>query len=233
MVDSDAIRVRQLEFGWGKAPALLRLEDFRLGRGERLFLYGPSGSGKTTLLNLLAGVLVPQAGSVELLGQPFSRCNARQRDQMRADYSGFIFQVFNLLPWLSLEENVRLPCQFSASRRQRAIQRHGSEAVAARYLLGELGLAGDVLQRPVAQLSVGQQQRVAAARALIGEPPLIIADEPTSALDSDMRQVFIELLIDQVDRNNSSLLFVSHDHSLKSFFSRSLSLAELNQQEAC
>lgn len=225
----SAIALTDVEFGWPDQPALLSIDQFRLLPGERLFLYGASGSGKTTLLNLLAGVLVPEKGNIELLGRPFSQCNSQQRDQIRADHLGFIFQVFNLLPYLSLLDNVLLPCRFSARRASRARQRFGSEEAAARYLLTTLGLSDPALfKRPVIELSVGQQQRVAAARALIGEPELIIADEPTSALDSDMRETFIELLDSQVTQSGSALLFVSHDLSLAAGFSRSLSLAELN-----
>lgn len=226
----SAIALTDVEFGWPDQPALLSIDQFRLLPGERLFLYGASGSGKTTLLNLLAGVLVPEKGNIELLGRPFSQCSSQQRDQIRADHLGFIFQVFNLLPYLSLLDNVLLPCRFSDRRAQRACQRFGSEEAAARYLLTTLGLTDPALfKRPVIELSVGQQQRVAAARALIGEPELIIADEPTSALDSDMREIFIELLNSQVAQSGGTLLFVSHDMSLAAGFSRSLSLAELSQ----
>jgi len=226
----SAIALTNVEFGWPGQPALLAIEQFQLLPGERLFLYGASGSGKTTLLNLLAGVLVPDKGDISLLGSSFSQCSARQRDQIRADHLGFIFQVFNLLPYLSLLDNVLLPCRFSARRAQRARQRHGSEEAAAHFLLATLGLADPtLLKRPVIELSVGQQQRVAAARALIGEPELIIADEPTSALDSDMRETFIELLNSQVAQSGSALLFVSHDMSLATGFSRSLSLTELSE----
>ncbi|MCV6590429.1 MAG: ABC transporter ATP-binding protein [Marinobacterium sp.] len=231
VVAGCAVALSNLHFGWPDQPDLLTVDDFQLHRGERLFLHGPSGSGKTTLLNLLAGVLTPRSGEIQLLGAPFSSCSARQRDRIRADHLGFIFQVFNLLPYLSLLDNVLLPCRFSLLRRQRACERFGSEVEAARYLLATLELDHNgLLKRPVSQLSVGQQQRVAAVRALIGDPELIIADEPTSALDSDRRQAFIELLTAQVEHSQSALLFVSHDHSLKPYFQRAASLPEIAGQ---
>jgi len=229
-MDDCAVLLRDLRFGWPGQPNLLSIDHFSMKRGDTLFLHGPSGSGKTTLLNLLSGVLAPQQGSLTLLGKPFSECSSRQRDKIRADHLGFIFQVFNLLPYLSLLDNVLLPCRFSRERAKRAQQRYGSEQKAAVALLSALGLSDPSLQkRPVTELSVGQQQRVAAARALIGDPELIIADEPTSALDSDMRQAFIQLLTAQAREVNSTLLFVSHDHSLKDWFERAVSLSELGR----
>ncbi len=129
-----------------------------------------------------------------------------------------------------MRENVELPCHFSKLRTSRAVQRHGSVAEATRALLAHLGLQqAELLQRRAGELSIGQQQRVAAARALIGQPELVIADEPTSALDADAREAFLELLFAECRAAGSSLLFVSHDQSLAHLFDRSLSLAELNK----
>lgn len=224
-----AITLSGLRFSWPGQPPLLDIPSFSLAHGERLFLHGPSGSGKTTLLNLLAGVLEPQQGVLKVLGQEFNQISARQRDQVRADSLGFIFQVFNLVPYLSMVDNVLLPCRFSKQRERRACKQWGSSQQAAEGLLAALGLGDSKLQqRSVTELSVGQQQRVAAARALIGAPELIIADEPTSALDSEARGAFIDLLMEQVESTGSSLLFVSHDLSLASAFPQQRSLAQLN-----
>jgi putative ABC transport system ATP-binding protein len=227
---SALIELAELGFAWPGQPELLDIPAFSLQRGESLFLKGPSGSGKTTLLGLLGGVQKPARGSIRLLGADLSQLSAGARDHFRVDHTGYIFQQFNLLPFLSVRENVELPCHFSKLRSQRAQQRHGSIANAAATLLAHLGLHdAQLLSRRADALSIGQQQRVAAARALIGQPELVIADEPTSALDSDAREAFLQLLFAECREAGSSLLFVSHDQSLAPLFDRSLSLAELNR----
>lgn len=225
MSENEAIiSAHGLQLQWPQGQRL-QLPDITLGSGERLFISGPSGCGKSSLLGLIAGVLSPSAGSLEVLGQPMARLSGRQRDHLRAEQMGVIFQQFNLLPYLSVIDNVMLACRFSRQRRLRAIDRGGSVAAEARRLLGHLGLSGLLLQQQAARLSVGQQQRVAAARALMGQPALVIADEPTSALDSQHRHAFIELLLNECQQAGSALLFVSHDDSLRSHFARHLSLA--------
>jgi putative ABC transport system ATP-binding protein len=223
------IELSELGFAWPGQPELLDIPEFSLQRGESLFLKGPSGSGKTTLLGLLGGVQKPARGYIRLLDNDLSQLSAGARDHFRVDHTGYIFQQFNLLPFLSVRENVELPCHFSKLRSQRAQQRHGSVANATATLLAHLGLHDpQLLSRRADALSIGQQQRVAAARALIGQPELIIADEPTSALDSDAREAFLQLLFAECREAGSSLLFVSHDQSLAPLFDRSLSLADLN-----
>jgi putative ABC transport system ATP-binding protein len=230
MTSTALIELRDLHFAWPRQPALLDIPAFRLEAGETLFLKGPSGSGKTTLLGLLGGVQKPVSGSVQVLGQELDQMSQGRRDRFRVDHTGYIFQQFNLLPFLSVRENVELPCHFSRQRAERARQRHGSVDQAAATLLAHLGLTDPaLLQRRADTLSIGQQQRVAAARALIGQPELVIADEPTSALDYDAREAFIRLLFAECREAGSSLLFVSHDQSLAPLFDRSLSLAELNR----
>ncbi|OLS60820.1 ABC transporter ATP-binding protein [Pseudomonas putida] len=224
------IELTDLGFAWPGHPPLLDIPALRLEAGESLFLKGPSGSGKTTLLGLLGGVQKADRGSIRLLGQDLGELSQSARDRFRVDHTGYIFQQFNLLPFLSVRENVELPCHFSKARAERAAQRHGSVSEAATVLLAHLGLkAPDLLARRADSLSIGQQQRVAAARALIGQPELVIADEPTSALDADTREAFIRLLFAECRDAGSSLLFVSHDQSLAPLFDRQLSLAELNR----
>ncbi len=192
-----------------------------------MFLRGPSGSGKSTLLSLVAGVVTPQVGVVRVLGRDLGALGSVERDRFRADHIGFIFQMFNLIPYLSVVENVSLPCGFSKRRRARARESVQAEAV---RLLEHLDMAAaDVLRRPVTELSVGQQQRVAAARALIGAPELVIADEPTSALDVDRRAAFIDLLFRECAREQAALMFVSHDASLAPLFDRAIQFTELNR----
>ena len=223
------LELHDLGFAWPGQAELLDIPHFALRSGESLFLKGPSGSGKTTLLGLLGGVQKAGRGSIRLLGTELGSLGAGARDRFRVDHTGYIFQQFNLLPFLSVRENVELPCHFSKARAARARQRHGSIDQAAATLLKHLGLKPELLERRADTLSIGQQQRVAAARALIGQPELVIADEPTSALDADSREAFIRLLFAECREAGSSLLFVSHDQSLAPLFDRSLSLAELNR----
>ena len=223
------LELHDLGFAWPGQAELLDIPHFALQSGESLFLKGPSGSGKTTLLGLLGGVQKAGRGSIRLLGTELGSLGAGARDRFRVDHTGYIFQQFNLLPFLSVRENVELPCHFSKARAARARQRHGSIDQAAATLLKHLGLKPELLERRADTLSIGQQQRVAAARALIGQPELVIADEPTSALDADSREAFIRLLFAECREAGSSLLFVSHDQSLAPLFDRSLSLAELNR----
>ncbi|MEW6461562.1 ABC transporter ATP-binding protein [Ectopseudomonas khazarica] len=223
------IELANLGFAWPGQAQLLDIPDFTLARGETLFLKGPSGSGKTTLLGLLGGVQRAQSGHIRLLGQDLAQLSAAARDRFRVDHTGYIFQQFNLLPFLSVRENVELPCRFSRQRAERAQQRHGSIDAAATALLEHLGLRAELLERRADELSIGQQQRVAAARALIGQPELVIADEPTSALDFDAREAFLQLLFAECRAAGASLLFVSHDQSLAALFDRNVSLSELNR----
>ena len=224
------IQLDDVNFAWPGQSQLLNIVSFTLNRGERVFLKGPSGSGKTTLLGLLGGVLLPETGSIRVLETDLPTLSASARDRFRADHTGYIFQMFNLLPYLSVVENVTLPCRFSAMRRSRALAHHDDLEQAATKLLFGLGLSDPaLLRRSVNELSIGQQQRVAAARALIGSPELVIADEPTSALDADSREAFLRLLFAECERGGSSLLFVSHDSSLEPLFDRALSLGDLNR----
>ena len=223
------IELSDVGFAWPGQAELLDIPSFTLQRGEILFLKGPSGSGKTTLLGLLGGVQKPGRGSLRLLGQELAQMSSGARDRFRVDHTGYIFQQFNLLPFLSVRENVELPCRFSKTRAARAVDRFGSVAAAAAQLLAHLGLKAELLERRADTLSIGQQQRVAAARALIGQPELVIADEPTSALDHDAREAFLRLLFAECREAGASLLFVSHDQSLAPLFDRDVSLAELNR----
>lgn len=231
MTTSDqAIVATGVVFAWKKGATVIDVAEFAVGKGERVFLRGPSGSGKSTLLSIVAGVIAADAGSVRLLGNDLARLSPGRRNSLRADKLGVIFQQFNLVPYLTVADNIALPCQFSRQRHDLAIARGGSITRESRRLLDRLGLAeGDMLRRKVAELSVGQQQRVAAARALIGGPALIIADEPTSALDADARKAFVDLLAEECAAADASLLFVSHDRSLAAGFDREIDLPAINR----
>lgn len=224
---APVLALERVTFAWpGQAPCL-RLAGLRLEQGDQLFLHGPSGSGKSTLLAIAGGVITPQRGAVRLLGQELTRMSAGARDRMRADHVGFIFQQFNLVPYLSALDNVLLPCRFSSHRRARAAAQDGNAGQQARRLLARLGIDAALQRRQALQLSVGQQQRAAAARALIGRPELVIADEPTSALDAAAQRDFVQLLLEECRAAAASLLYVSHDLRLAPAFSRALALDEL------
>jgi putative ABC transport system ATP-binding protein len=224
----------QVRFAWRRGgQPVIDVDALWIAPGERVFLRGPSGSGKSTLLSLLAGVITPQHGSLKVLGQELTAMSGPARDRFRADHIGFIFQMFNLIPYLSVEENVQLPCGFSRRRRSNAQRAGGSVAAEALRLLEHLDMTRDgLLRRPVTELSVGQQQRVAAARALIGAPELVIADEPTSALDAERRLAFIDLLFAECERERAALIFVSHDATLAGRFDRAIELAAVNRPQA-
>lgn len=226
------IRVDKLQFSWKDVTShMLDIDFLSVTRQERIFIKGPSGSGKSTLLALLGGVITPQRGRITVLETEVTTLSSSRRDSFRADHIGFIFQLFNLIPYLSVVENVTLPCRFSEFRRQRAVRNRDSLPDEAVRLLSHLGIEGnELLSRPVTELSMGQQQRVAAARALIGSPDILIADEPTSSLDAAMRKSFLKLLFNECDNEGITLVFVSHDASLESFFDRTIELHEVSKE---
>lgn len=219
------LEIESLQFTWpGDRIAVIDELNLEMARGQRVFLAGASGSGKSTLLALIGGLVAPASGQIRFAGQDLSLLSRAARDRFRADHLGVIFQQFNLLPWLDPVANVLLGCQFSPARRRRA----GDPRRAACDLLSAMGLAEDRWSRRADELSVGQQQRVAAARALIGQPDLVLADEPTSALDADRRDGFVDLLFDQAARAGSAVLFVSHDRALATRFDAALELAAIH-----
>lgn len=228
------IEITDLTFRWRPdGPRILDIGHFSAGGGERVFLQGPSGSGKTSLLNLLGGIVTPQQGRVAILEQDLAELSGAARDRFRADHIGLIFQVFNLVPYLSLLENVALPCLFSARRRGRAVAGDGSVAAAAARLLAEMDIPHEELgARSVTELSTGQQQRAAAARALIGDPEIIIADEPTSALDGVNTELFLDLIFRELKQRTTTLVFVSHDERLAGRFDRTVTMSSLTPRRA-
>jgi len=224
----DAFLVTSLTYTWpGNEEPTLVIDELRLERGQSLLLRGPSGSGKSTFLSAIAGVINVPRGSVAVAGTDLATLRGGARDRFRADHIGLIFQVFNLVPWLSAVDNVLLSCRFSEQRRKRLA---GRPEQVARRLLDELGLHDSaLLAAPAMSLSVGQQQRVAAARALLGAPELILADEPTSALDDETKASFVDLLRGECAAAGAGLLFVSHDRGLESHFDRVVEFGELNR----
>ncbi len=219
-----SLELQQLTYGWPNQANIIDIPALTLLLGESLFVQGSSGSGKSTLLNLLSGVLTPRSGTVRLLEREFSSLKLRKRDQFRADHIGYIFQQFNLLPFLSVIENVLMPCHMSDLRRDvKTVNLAQLNEIAIDWLT-RLNVPPALHHEKVIRLSIGQQQRVAAARALIGSPEIIIADEPTSALDQDNVDTFMAVLTEQCQSIGSSLIFVSHDRHLEKYFNHSLHL---------
>ena len=223
------LKLQSLRYSWpGRSEPTLDIGSFELSAGESAFLRGPSGSGKSTLLAAISGTIDITPGSVTVAGTDVGTLTGGARDKFRVDHIGLIFQVFNLIPYLSAYDNILLPCQFSKRRRELA---GPDQAATARRLLVDMGLASSsIAESPASKLSVGQQQRVAAARALIGKPELILADEPSSALDEDAKGAFIDLLLRECSITGSSLLFVSHDRSLEQHFDRVIDFGSLNRK---
>lgn len=222
------VDLKDVQFQYESAShKTLDIPSLKIEKGEKVFLYGPSGSGKSTLLEILAGVLTAQKGTVKILGKNLSQMKNHERDQFRAGHLGYVFQSFNLIPYLSVEENIQLPLSLSPLRRQRLTDVEKETD----HLCTSLGIAS-FRQRRVTELSVGQQQRVAVARALLGSPELILADEPTSSLDFDHREKFIQLLFRVCEEKGTTVLFVSHDRTLEKLFTRSISFHDINRVRA-
>ncbi|MEL6766729.1 MAG: ABC transporter ATP-binding protein [Pseudomonadota bacterium] len=221
----EALGIEGVRFTWPASGFALAIDALSIAKGESIVLHGPSGSGKSTLLSLICGIVVPDAGEIRVMGEPFSPLTPGRRDRMRAERLGVIFQMFNLLPYASPVDNVLLPLSFAPERAGRVGRDRVGEA---RRLLSALGLPRDVIAaRRADRLSVGQQQRVAVARALIGRPDIVVADEPTSALDIDARDTFLALMAEQVRAAGATLLMVSHDQSLATRFDRAVALGDI------
>ncbi|MEP3785517.1 ABC transporter ATP-binding protein [Ascidiaceihabitans sp.] len=220
------LSLKDVRYAWsGRASFALDIPDFTLAASESVLLLGESGSGKSTLLSLICGTITADAGTVTVAGTDIASMSAGQRDQFRAEHIGLIFQQFNLLPYARVLDNVLLPLRFAPLRRARA----GVPRETASQLCSSLGLPADAIAAHAGMLSVGQQQRVAAARALIGAPPLIVADEPTSALDAATQTTFLDLLFAQVQTSGGTLLMVSHDARLAPHFDRVVHMSDITR----
>ena len=223
-MDESIIKIESLNFYWSKKSNFkIFVPSLEIKKGEKVLLLGESGSGKTTLLSLICGFLNPLSGSISINGNTINELSSKKRDEYRADNIGIIFQQFNLLPYANVVDNVLLPLYFSQARSKNIVNKRA----AALELFKQLRLPDDIAQYKASNLSVGQQQRVAVARALIGNPSLIIADEPTSSLDTNAQQLFLDLMFKQISENNSTLLMVSHDKSLSNRFDRQIKINEI------
>ena len=221
-VSKNAIEISNLKFKWeGSSHNLIDIPKLEIPKSKKVFLQGSSGSGKTTLLNLISGVLDFKDGNIQIFDQNLKQMSSAQKDSFRGDHMGFVFQIFNLLPFLTVSENILLPLEFSKVKNAKVPDREGE----VKRLLHALELdPNKYYSRKVTELSVGQQQRVAVARALIGSPELLIADEPTSSLDHDVRNQFLKLLFKECESHGTTVLFVSHDPTLKPLFDEVISI---------
>ena len=223
-MDESIIKIESLNSYWSKKSNFkIFVPSLEIKKGEKVLLLGESGSGKTTLLSLICGFLNPLSGSISINGNTINKLSSKTKDEYRADNIGIIFQQFNLLPYANVVDNVLLPLYFSQARSKNIVNKRA----AALELFKQLRLPDDIAQYRASNLSVGQQQRVAVARALIGNPSLIIADEPTSSLDTNAQQLFLDLMFKQISENNSTLLMVSHDKSLSNRFDRQININEI------
>jgi putative ABC transport system ATP-binding protein len=224
--DAPILSLENVRYRWtGRASFELDISNFQLSKSESVLLLGESGSGKSTLLSLFCGTIIADKGMVKVAGTDIASLSAGARDRFRAEHIGLIFQQFNLLPYASVLDNILLPLHFAPLRRARV----PSPRDTARALCLDLGLPADTLMSQAGTLSVGQQQRVAAARALIGAPPLIVADEPTSALDAATQATFLKLLFAQAHGSGSTVLMVSHDVRLGTHFDRVVQMNDITQ----
>ena len=223
-MNESIIKIDTVKFYWSKKSNFkIFVPNLEIKKGEKVLLLGESGSGKTTILSLICGFLNPLSGNIFINGKTINQLSSKTKDEYRADNIGIIFQQFNLLPYANVVDNVLLPLYFSKVRSNNVPNKR--EKVIE--LFKQLRLPDDITQFRASSLSMGQQQRVAVARALIGNPSLIIADEPTSSLDADAQKIFLDLMFEQISENNSTLLMVSHDRSLSDQFDRLIDINEI------
>ena len=223
------IDIENLKFQWANDDNFgFFLPSLSINKEEKVLLLGESGSGKTTLLSLISGFISSRQGTITISNTKMEQLGATERDRFRADNIGIIFQQFNLLPYAKVIDNILLPLYFSKKRSSRV----KDPIISAKKICNSLRLPERVNSMQAKNLSVGQQQRVAVARALIGSPPLIIADEPTSSLDMNARKMFIQLMFSQIKDSSSTLLMVSHDQSLSKYFDRVINIEDILRKEA-
>ena len=220
-----AVNLRDVKFSYpgDKEKLVLDIPSWSLAAGDQVFLHGPSGGGKSTLLNLLSGILPTSSGEVVVLGHNLDKLSSRSRDRFRAQNVGYVFQQFNLIPYLDAISNIQLARFFA----KKPSKRNLTDDIES--LLTKLNVDSSDWRKPTANLSIGQQQRVAIARAIINMPRLLIADEPTSALDQENRNKFLSILTSLVSEHEMTLIFVSHDLSLAKNFKHSFGLSEINR----
>ncbi|MEL7026063.1 MAG: ABC transporter ATP-binding protein [Pseudomonadota bacterium] len=220
------VSIEDLTFGYGADRFRLSIPSFALQNGERLAVVGPSGSGKTTLLNLVAGILTPGSGRIDVMGTDVARLSDAARRRFRASKIGFVFQDFALLDYLTARQNILYPFRITPALVLDDDARARAEALA------EACGIGDKLDRHPSALSQGEQQRVAICRALVTQPKLILSDEATGNLDPDSKTRILDLLFEQAAEVDAAVLAVTHDHELLPRFERVLDFAQFREAAA-
>jgi len=218
---TDVIRIRDLVFGYPTGGFRLAVSRLDVSSGETVAITGPSGGGKTTLIHLVAGILTPLSGSVEVAGLEVTDLAADDRQDLRALKVGLVFQELELLEYLDVVDNILLPYRLSP-----VLELDGDARERASVLAGEVGL-GDKLWRYPGQLSQGERQRVAVCRALVTRPALLLGDEPTGNLDRANRDHVVETLFRYSEESGAPVVMVTHDHELIPRFGRTLDITEL------
>jgi len=219
--DNTLLDMRDVAFTWkAKSRFSVYIENFTIPKGQSIFLQGASGSGKSTLLGLITGMNSPDTGQIHVAGVDITQLKSSEKDKFRADNIGIIFQQLNLIPFSSPLANIKLASAF------KSFKKNTDADIFA--LTRSINLDDDlIINERASELSIGQQQRIAVAPALIGNTAIIIADEPTSALDEDAQNIFIDLLFNQVEKIGASLLMVSHDARLAGRFHQAINIADI------
>ena len=214
------IQVQQMKFRYGQQGFSLLVREMEVSRGEKLAIVGPSGSGKTTFLDLVAGIQLPESGTIRVGDMDLSRLGEKSRRDFRSSKMGLVFQEFELLEYLSVADNIRLPFLIN-----RSLSRCSQDSGTVTQLAEQVGI-GDKLHRRPHQLSQGERQRVAICRALVHQPELLLADEPTGNLDPANKNRIMDLLLDQAEKLSSTLIVVTHDQALLGRFDRTIDVSE-------
>lgn len=223
-MSSPIIEINQLTFSYPDSSTVLSIDRWIINEGQSIFLHGDSGSGKSTLLKLIAGILNSPTGTLSAAEQQLGALSASQRDVFRARNVGCVFQSFNLIPYLSVAKNIEIANFFSETAIDDLQQ-------CTLSMFEQLKLPAKLLNRPAAELSSGQQQRVAIIRALINQPKVLLVDEPTSALDKTSTIAFMNMLFELIKPMRTTLVFVSHDLSLSSYFNEVVDFQCLNSEK--
>jgi putative ABC transport system ATP-binding protein len=220
--DGNVLELREVAKAYAGGPPVIDIARFELPRASRMVLAGESGSGKTTFLNLVSGILDPDRGEVLIDGVDMVKLSGRARDAHRGEKIGFVFQTFNLLQGFTAIDNLRVAMLFGRTPR-------GERRSRAEHLLERVGLKEHLDKKP-GQLSVGQQQRVGIARALVNKPPLVLADEPAAQLDKANAERVIALLKEVCEEHKAALLVVAHDQIVLDQFDKVVQIQELNRK---
>ena len=217
------IQLSNIEYSYPKSDFTISIDSISIDKKTKTAVIGPSGYGKTTFLNLIAGILVPDNGGVSVSEMYVSKLNENERRNYRISNIGFVFQDFKLLEYLNVMDNILLPCRINS-----ILEINSEIKEKARSIASELNI-GDKLNKYPAKLSHGERQRVAIARALLNQPKVILADEPTGNLDPDNKKHIMKILFDYVDKYDSTLITVTHDHDLLEGFEKVIDFRELRK----